>query len=123
MFGLDTYLSGAIGLAAGVGFSYLVIVPLERHDARAGYVQEDRALAAEAKAAELARQVGAGQVVIDAYQVQLKNIRAKDAEDDAQFAKDRADFQSRLVAAGRACGLSADDLDWLHDKRPAPGGK
>ncbi|MBZ9894255.1 hypothetical protein LB545_07845 [Mesorhizobium sp. BR1-1-6] len=103
----------AAGVAAGVGLAYLTIVPLERADARRGYVQEDRAISAEAKLAEVQRQVSAGQVVIASYQEILKNARAKDAADDAQFAKDRKEFEAKLAAAGRSCGLDSGDLDWL----------
>lgn len=103
----------AAGVAAGIGLAYITIVPLERADARRGYVQEDRAIAAEAKLTEVQRQVDAGQVVIASYQEILKNARAKDAADDAQFAKDRKDFEAKLAAAGRSCGLDQSDLDWL----------
>jgi hypothetical protein len=108
-----TYITGGIGIAIGIAFSYLVIVPLERRDARAGYVQEDRALAAEAKSAELQRQVEAGNIVVASYQEVLKNARAKDAVDDAELEKGRAEFEAKLKAAGRDCGLTAGDLDWV----------
>lgn len=84
-----------------------------RHDALVGYVQQSKADAAEAKLAEVQRQVAAGQVVIASYQEILKNARAKDAEDDAKFAKERKDFEALLVAAGRSCNLDAGDLQWL----------
>lgn len=110
-----SYIMIAVGAALGIAFSYLVIVPLERRDARSGYVVEARATAAEAKSAELARQVAAGKLVAESYQEILKNARAKDAENDAQLAKDRAEFEAKLKAAGRGCGLDASDLDWLHN--------
>ncbi|WJI43665.1 hypothetical protein NL532_23960 [Mesorhizobium sp. C120A] len=103
----------AAGAAAGVAFAYLAIVPLERADARRGYVQEDRAIAAEAKLTEVQRQVAAGQIVIASYQEILKNARAKDAADDAQLAKDRAEFEAKVAAAGRAWNLDQSDVDWL----------
>ncbi|MER8427845.1 hypothetical protein [Mesorhizobium sp. M1403] len=103
----------AAGAAAGIALAYMTIVPLERADARKGYVQEDRAIAAEARLAEVQRQVHAGEIVIASYQEILKNARAKDAADDAQLAKDRKDFEAKLAAAGRSCGIDADDLDWL----------
>jgi hypothetical protein len=84
-----------------------------RHDALVGYVQQSKADAAEAKLAEVQRQVAAGQIVIASYQEILKNARAKDAEDDAKFAKERKDFEALLVAAGRSCNLDAGDLQWL----------
>lgn len=109
--------SGALrlgaGIAGGIALAYVTIVPLERADARRGYVQEDRAIAAEAKLVEVQRQVDAGQIVIASYQEILKNARAKDAADDAQLALDRKDYEAKLAAAGRSCGLSDDDLLWL----------
>jgi hypothetical protein len=84
-----------------------------RHDALVGYVLQSKADAAEAKLAEVQRQVAAGEIVIASYQEILKNARAKDAEDDAKFAKERKDFEALLVAAGRSCGLDQSDLDWL----------
>lgn len=103
----------AAGVAAGIALAYVTIVPLERADARRGYVQEDRAIAAEAKLTEVQRQVDAGQIVIASYQEILKNARAKDAEDDAQLAKDRAEFEAKVAAAGRAWNLDQSDVDWL----------
>jgi hypothetical protein len=110
---LLSYLIAAAGIAIGVTFSYLVIVPLERRDARAGYVQEDRALAAEAKSAELQRQVEAGNIVISSYQEIRKNALAKEAADDAKLEQGRLEFEAKLKAAGRSCGITADDLDWV----------
>ena len=84
-----------------------------RREALVGYVLQSKADAAEAKLAEVQRQVDAGQIVIASYQEILKNARAKDAEDDAKFAKERKDFENLIVAAGRSCGLDQSDLDWL----------
>lgn len=84
-----------------------------RHDALVGYVLQSKADAAEAKLAEVQRQADAGQVVIESYQEILRNARAKDAEDDAKFAKERKDFEALLVAAGRSCNIDAGDLLWL----------
>ncbi|MER9870203.1 hypothetical protein NKJ35_24050 [Mesorhizobium sp. M0136] len=103
----------AAGAAAGIALAYVTIVPLERADARKGYVQEDRAIAAEARLAEVQRQVHAGEIVIASYQEILKNARAKDAADDAQLAKDRKDFEAKLAAADRSCGIDSGDLEWL----------
>lgn len=84
-----------------------------REAALVGYVLQSKADAAEAKLAEVQRQVAAGEIVIASYQEILKNARAKDAEDDAKFAKERKDFEALIVAAGRSCGLDQSDLDWL----------
>ena len=84
-----------------------------RREALVGYVLQSKVDAAEAKLTEVQRQVAAGEVVIASYQEILKNARAKDAEDDAKFAKERKQFEGLLVAAGRSCGLDQGDLDWL----------
>ncbi|RWF44316.1 MAG: hypothetical protein EOS65_02760 [Mesorhizobium sp.] len=84
-----------------------------REAALVGYVLQSKANAAEAKLAEVQRQVAAGEIVIASYQEILKNARTKDAADDAQFARDRRDFEAKLVAAGRGCQLDDSDLQWL----------
>jgi hypothetical protein len=84
-----------------------------RHDALVGYVLQSKADAAEAKLTEVQRQVAAGEIVIASYQEILRNARAKDAEDDAKFAKERKDFEALLVTAGRSCNIDAGDLQWL----------
>lgn len=84
-----------------------------RHDALVGYVLQSKADAAEAKLAEVQRQLAAGQIVIESYQEILKNARAKDAEDDEKFAKQRKDFEAMLAAAGRSCSADQSDIDWL----------
>lgn len=84
-----------------------------RNAALVGYVLKSKADAAEAKLTEVQRQLSAGEIVIASYQEILKNARSKDAEDDAKFAKERKDFETLLVAAGRSCSLNAGDLDWL----------
>ncbi|MER9912779.1 hypothetical protein NKJ71_19325 [Mesorhizobium sp. M0050] len=84
-----------------------------RHEALVGYVLQSKVDAAEAKLAEAQRQVSAGQIVIASYQEILKNARAKDAADDAQLAKDRAEFEAKVAAAGRAWNLDQSDVDWL----------
>lgn len=84
-----------------------------RREALVGYVLQSKLDASDAKLAEIQRQVTAGEIVIASYQEILKNARAKDAADDAQFAKERKDFEDLLVAAGRSCGIDQSDLDWL----------
>lgn len=111
--GIGGALRIAAGTAAGIALAYLTIVPLERADARRGYVQESRATAAEAKADELARQVAAGEIVAASYQEILKNRMAKEAADDEQFDKERAEFEAKLATAGRGCTLDPADLDFL----------
>lgn len=69
-------------------------------EARAGYVVEQRATAAEALAKELQRQIQGQQIVIDAYQVQYKNQLAKDAERNAADEEAIRQRQAEQKAAG-----------------------
>jgi hypothetical protein len=101
------------GAAIASVFFWLVIIPIERNDARRGYVAEARATAAEAKAAKIERERKADQIVIDAYQVQLKNARAAEVEKVEQHEQEIADYESKLSAAGRSCRIDGDDRDWL----------
>lgn len=82
--------------------------------ARAGYVQESRALAAELLAAELRRQMAGQQTVIDAYQIQYKNSLAREAAQDAATEKAIALNDQKRTSAGRRCDLlDQSDLDFL----------
>lgn len=103
----------AMGAALASAVCWLIVVPMERADARGGYVLEVRAQAAEAKANELQRQYEAGQVVISAYQDQLRNARAKQAVEDAEDEKRIADYEKQLATAGRSCALDDADFDFL----------
>jgi predicted ATPase with chaperone activity len=89
-------------------------VPTERAKAaaaaREGYVVEARATAAEAKAAELQRQVNAGQLVISSYQEIAKNDRTRDEQMAADTETRIRDYEKLLRAAGRRCDLNADDI-------------
>ncbi|WP_051614475.1 hypothetical protein [Phyllobacterium sp. UNC302MFCol5.2] len=101
------------GAAFASAFYSLVIIPMERNDARRGYVAEARATAAEAKADKMERERKADQIVIDAYQVQLKNARAAEAEKVQQHETEIADYEAKLRAAGRSCLVDDADRDWL----------
>ncbi len=107
----------AMGAAAAALLFWLVVVPLERADARKGYVLEVRALAAEAERDELARQVKAGKIVTEAYHEQLRNFRAKDAADDVELEKRIIENEALRKAAGRACLLGDSDRRFLLDLR------
>ncbi|MBB3234458.1 hypothetical protein [Phyllobacterium endophyticum] len=89
-------------------------VPSERAKAadaaRQGYVTEARATAAEAKTAELQRQVNAGQLVISSYQKIAKNDRARDEQIAADTETRIRDHEKLLRSAGRNCDLNADDI-------------
>lgn len=74
--------------------------------ARAGYVLESRAIAAEAKAAEKERQLKAANIVIDAYMVQARNRLIAEAAEDARLEDER-------TQQGNSDPLTADDIRWL----------
>lgn len=98
------------GAAIASAFYWLIIIPIERNNARRGYVVEARATAAEAKLLESQRQINAGQIVIASYQEIAKNDRARDAEAAASSEKRISDYEKLLQAAGRRCDLNADDI-------------
>lgn len=99
----------AMGAAAAALLFWLIIIPLEVSQAKQGMVLEVRATAAEAKAAELERQVSAGRIVIEAYQVQLKNSRAAEATQRDEAEKRISEYEALRKTSGRSC--SVDDID------------
>lgn len=111
--GIKAALYAIAGAALAALFCWLVVIPLERNDARRGYVVEARATAAEAKSAELQRQVNAGQLVISSYQEIAKNDRARDAQTAADTDIRIKEYEKRLEAAGRSWHLDQSDVDEL----------
>lgn len=69
--------------------------------------------ALESRIAERERQIKAGQVVIDAYQVQLRNARAADEAKTRQTEQEISNYEAKLSAAGRTCHLDDADRDFL----------
>ena len=116
LFLLD-YLKIGAGLAAGIvlmlGFNALIHDPMIEREARQGYVQEAQVIAAEAKVAEMQRQIAAGQYVISAYQEQLSNARAAEQAKSEQSEQEIAAYEKRLADEGRACRLDGTDIEWL----------
>lgn len=94
-------------------------VPTERAkaatEARAGYVLESEKIAAEAKAAKLERERKANQIVIDAYQVQLMNLRTIEELRIEQHEQKIADYEAKLKAAGRSRLVDDADRRFLLD--------
>jgi len=107
---------GALGVCAASLLFWLIIIPIKEHEARKGYVIEARATAAEAKAAELQRQLTAGQLVISSYQEIAKNDRARDEKVAADTETRIADYEKRLQTAGRSCLLDPDDIRMLQSQ-------
>lgn len=121
MWALVGGLAGAarigVGACVAVVSMFLFVVPAERADARKGLVSEYRATAAEAERDELQRQVKAGQTVIDAYGVQLRNAYAKEEATADDLEKRILENEALRAAGNRRCDL--DDLDrkfLLHGK-------
>lgn len=111
----------AIGAIAGacvaVVLMYLTVVPWQRADAVKGKVDEYRAISAEAERDELQRQVKAGQIVIDAYQVQLRNVRAQEEATANDLEKRILENEALRKAVGRADALDDADVKFLLDPR------
>lgn len=105
----------AMGAAAAALLFWLFIIPLEVGQAKQGMVLEVRATAAEAKAAELDRQVSAGRIVIEAYQVQLKNSRAAEATQRDEAEKRISEYEALRKTAGRSCVVDPADHRFLLD--------
>lgn len=105
----------AIGGFIAFALCYFVIVPLERRDAVRGKVDKFRATAAEAERDELKRQVNAGKIVIDAYQVQLRNVRAKEEATANEVERRIAENEALRKSGGRACDLDDSDVKFLLD--------
>jgi hypothetical protein len=112
-------LGGALRIVAGACVAavlmFLVVVPLERADAKRGLVTEYRAVSAEAERNELTRQLNAGKIVIDAYQVQLRNARAKEESTANDLEKRITENEALRKASGRVCTLDDADRKFLLD--------
>ncbi len=111
--GIAGIVRAAMGAALAALVFWLVIIPLEVRQARQGMVLEVRATAAEAKAAELQRQVTAGAIVIEAYQVQLKNARAAEQAASDEVEKRISDYEALRKTSGRSCSIDQLDYDFL----------
>ncbi len=110
-------IGGALRILAGACVAavlmLLVVVPLERADAKRAQETEYRAVSAEAERDELARQLDAGQIVIDAYQVQLRNVRAKEELTANDLEKRITENEALRKASGRACTVDDGDARFL----------
>lgn len=112
--GLRSILAGLACSAVVYVYASLWMVPAAARDARAGYVLETRAMAAEARAAELERQVKANALVIDAYQTQVRNDTARDDARSAEIAKLIAEHEAKQDDATRnARALTPADIEFL----------
>ncbi|PYE89564.1 hypothetical protein [Phyllobacterium leguminum] len=126
MFGIFDYLKLGIGAAAGaslmLAYNAMIHDPMIHREARQGYILEAQKTALEAQLAERDRQVNAGQIVIDAYQAQLKNARETERAKSEQAEQEIAAYEKRLVDEGRTCRLGVDDIEFLRRWRTERGG-
>lgn len=106
----------AIGGACAWVVMSLIIVPMERADAVRGKVDEFRATAAEAERDELRRQLTAGNIVIEAYQAQLRNVRAKEEATANEVERQIAENEALRAASGRVCALDDADVEFLRKR-------
>lgn len=125
MFGLLDYLKIGAGCAVGIVLSTLYFngVPVLKDlpyvgavfegQAKKGLVPEFQATALRAELDEQRRQVKANALVIESYQVQLRNARAAEAAQIEKSEQEIADYEKKLAVAGRACLLDRDDLQFL----------
>ncbi len=117
MFGLLDYIKIGLGVVGGIAmmlvYNAALHDPMLKREARDGYVLEAQKTALEAKLAEMDRQKKAGEFVISAYQEQLKNARAAEAEKSQQTEAEIKAYENRLADTGRACLLDGHDLDFL----------
>lgn len=81
--------------------------------AKKGLVPEFQALALKAELDQLKTITRANAIVIEAYQVQLRNARADEAARIEQTEQEIADYEKRLADAGRVCLLDRDDIEFL----------
>lgn len=110
--------AGAIVACLLSAYFLWTVIPKREEAARSGYVLLSRATTAEATAAELAKQIKAQGVVIEAYQLQYKNELERQAQDDAQAEARIADYEAKLKAAGIRDDLTLDDYDFIMRKQP-----
>lgn len=69
--------------------------------------------ALEAQLAERNRQLAAGRKALDWFASELADVQGREAALQEQDAKDEAEYEAALKAAGRGCALTDDDIRWL----------
>lgn len=113
---LGRFVSGAaLGLAIYLGARLWLAAhdASVRHEALVGYVQQSKLDAAEAKNAEIERQLAAGRKAAALYAEMLADAQAKDRADEEETAKRNADYEAKLAAQGRSCRITQSDRDFV----------
>lgn len=94
-------------------YDRLVDDPAVARAARENYVRSAQLEAANAKIAELARQLEAGQRANQLFAELLAQVRAENEILSEQLEQDIARYEALLAADGRSCVLDQRDLEWL----------
>jgi len=81
--------------------------------AKKGLVPEFQVLALKAELNQLQSIKRANDLVIEAYQLQLRNVRAEETARIEQTEQEIAGYEKRLADAGRVCLLDHDDIKFL----------
>lgn len=113
--GIAGILRFALGLGAMFIIAQLVLIPIATSKAVSAYEDLYRVKSLGAENAELKRQIEAGKLVIDAYQVQYKAALAKQEADNAEDEKRISDYEAILRSESRSCRLSDTDRKFLLD--------
>ena len=81
--------------------------------AREGYVRQADLTAAQAKRAEVERQLAAGRKALDGYAKLLAESQAREALAQTLSEAEIARYEQQLASSGRSCLLDQSDIDWL----------
>ncbi len=108
-----------LGATAIVGAFFAFKLWLAAHDAsvasqaRSGYVLLAEKTTAEAKAAEMQRQLEAARASIASFQKRLDADTAQDKIDDQKREDSILSYERLLSEANRRCAVDQSDIDWL----------
>ncbi|MBB4480075.1 hypothetical protein [Rhizobium etli] len=117
MFGLLDTLRMAAGIAAGLLLYHLYAVaigyPTAGREARAGYVVLAEKVAAEAEAAEMARQREAAARAGEEHRKRLDAATAAEQAARDTLENEIRSYELELSQKNRACAVTAADRQWL----------
>lgn len=108
-----------LGAVALVGAFFAFKLWLAAHDAsvasqaRSGYVLLAEKTTAEAKAAEIQRQLEAAKQSLASFQKRLDADTAQDKIDDQKREAEIKSYELLLSEANRRCAVDQSDIDWL----------
>ncbi|MBA1141769.1 hypothetical protein [Mesorhizobium neociceri] len=88
-------------------------VDREREAALVGFVSQARLDAAEAKNAEIERQLAAGRKAAALYAEMLAEAQAKNRAEDEETARRNAEYEAQIAAQGRSYRLNQSDRDFV----------